>query len=84
MTFPIDHIPTTPFQDQKPGTSGLRKRVKQFQQPNYTENFIQAILDAIPCADATLVVGGDGRYYMKEAIQKIIKIAAGNKVNLFI
>ncbi|KAJ3398796.1 phosphoglucosamine mutase [Chytriomyces confervae] len=73
-------VKTTPFGDQKPGTSGLRKRVKVFQQPHYTENFIMSILKAIPSAEngISLVVGGDGRYFGKEAVQKIIKIAAGS------
>ncbi|KAJ3298904.1 Phosphoglucomutase-2 [Borealophlyctis nickersoniae] len=66
--------------------SGLRKRVKVFEQANYTENFVQAILSAMPEGPkgATLVVGGDGRYFLKEAIQKIIRIAAGNKVSKLI
>ncbi|KAI5959024.1 PGM2 [Candida margitis] len=78
----IDTIDTKPFQDQKPGTSGLRKKVTVFQQPHYTENFIQAILDAIPegSKDATLVIGGDGRYYNDVVIQLIFKIAAANGV----
>ena len=72
-----------PFTDLKPGTSGLRKKVKTFQQAHYTESFIQAILDAIQphTQGACLVVGGDGRYYSKEAIQLIIKIAAANGVS---
>lgn len=80
--LPIKSVATTPFSDQRPGTSGLRKRVKVFTQPNYTENFVQAILDSIPegAAGATLVVGGDGRYFSREAVQIIAKIAAGNKV----
>ncbi|CAG8446726.1 13199_t:CDS:2 [Acaulospora morrowiae] len=85
--FKINAIPTTPFGDQKPGTSGLRKRVKVFQQENYTHNFIQATLNAMtsPCAEgSTLVVGGDGRYFSKEAIQIIIRVAAGNKVSKLI
>ncbi|KAM9938558.1 hypothetical protein OXX80_001950 [Metschnikowia pulcherrima] len=75
-------ISTSPFQDQKPGTSGLRKKVTVFQQPHYTENFIQAILNAIPegAQDAELVVGGDGRYYNDHVIQLIFKIAAANGV----
>ncbi|GES85783.1 phosphoglucomutase [Rhizophagus clarus] len=80
-------ITTTPYEGQKPGTSGLRKRVKVFQQENYTQNFIQAILDAMssPSASgATLVVGGDGRYFSTEAIQLIIRIAAGNRVGKLI
>lgn len=79
----IQEIQTTPFDGQKPGTSGLRKRVKVFEQANYTENFIQAILDGMPPPgpkNSTLVVGGDGRYYSPECIQKIIKIAAANQV----
>ncbi|SGY19376.1 BQ5605_C014g07631 [Microbotryum silenes-dioicae] len=81
--YSIQTIQTKPYQDQKPGTSGLRKKVTVFQQQNYTENFIQAILDGIPspgAEGATLVVGGDGRYYSPECVQKIVKIAAGNKV----
>lgn len=79
-------VATTAFQDQKPGTSGLRKKVKVFQQEHYTENFIQAILDAIPegSKDATLVIGGDGRYYNDHVIQLIVKIAAANGVKKLI
>ncbi|KAG0204519.1 Phosphoglucomutase-2 [Mortierella sp. GBA30] len=82
MMASILSIPTTPFEGQRPGTSGLRKRVKVFQQPNYTQNFIQATLDAIPTGPkgATLVVGGDGRYFSQDAVQMIIRIAAGNEV----
>lgn len=82
MSFPVSSIPTTPFTDQKPGTLGLRKKVTVFQQPHYTENFIQLILAAIPegAAGATLVVGGDGRYYNAEVVQIIARIAAGNGV----
>lgn len=72
-------ITTTPFSDQKPGTSGLRKRVPAFQQPHYLENFVQAIFDSIsPPQGTTLVLGGDGRYYNREAIQIILKMAAAN------
>ncbi|MCB5184818.1 alpha-D-glucose phosphate-specific phosphoglucomutase [Methylobacillus gramineus] len=75
----IQTILTKPFNDQKPGTSGLRKRVTAFQQPHYLENFVQSIFDAIAApAGATLVVGGDGRFYNREAIQIIIKMAAAN------
>lgn len=75
----VDLIPTQAFNDQKPGTSGLRKKVKVFQQPNYLENFVQSFFDTlIVPADATLVVGGDGRYHNSHAIQTIIKMAAAN------
>jgi phosphoglucomutase len=74
-------VATTPFADQKPGTSGLRKKVPVFQQPHYLENFVQAILDnAGDIAGKTLVLGGDGRYYNRTAIQRIIKMAAANGV----
>ncbi|BFZ58754.1 Phosphoglucomutase-2 [Savitreella phatthalungensis] len=77
---------TKPFDGQKPGTSGLRKKVKVFEQPGYTENFVQSILSAVePSASgAVLVIGGDGRYFNKQAIQIIGKIAAGNGVKKLI
>ncbi len=72
-------IQTTPFEGQKPGTSGLRQKVNVFQQPHYLENFIQSIFDSLDHFQGkTLVVGGDGRYYNKTAIQTILKIAAAN------
>ena len=75
----IQNISTTPFNDQKPGTSGLRKKVKVFEQPNYLENFVQAIFNSIGGLDGkTLTLGGDGRYYNKTAIQIITKMAAAN------
>jgi phosphoglucomutase len=75
----IRTIETKPFDDQKPGTSGLRKKVPHFQQPHYVENFIQAIFDSLEgFGGKTLVVGGDGRYFNREAIQRVIKIAAAN------
>ncbi|KAF8923267.1 hypothetical protein EDD21DRAFT_448325 [Dissophora ornata] len=78
----IQSIPTKTFDGQRPGTSGLRKRVKVFQQEHYTQNFIQATLEAIPTGakGAVLVVGGDGRFFSPEAVQMIIRIAAGNEV----
>ncbi|GFR24333.1 phosphoglucomutase [Trichonephila clavata] len=77
---------TSPFEGQKPGTSGLRKKVKIFKQDNYTENFVQCILTAMgdKLKGSYLAVGGDGRYYVKEAVQKIIKICAANKVKKLI
>ncbi|XP_005102934.1 phosphoglucomutase [Aplysia californica] len=80
----VETIQTSPFDGQKPGTSGLRKPVAIFQQPHYTENFIQAGLisglgDKVK--GSCLVVGGDGRFFVKEAAQLIIKIAAANGVS---
>src|SRR6185312_6435105 len=70
---------TQPFDDQKPGTSGLRKKVPVFQQPHYVENFVQSIFDALEGFEGeTLVLGGDGRYYNREVIQKVIAMAAAN------
>ncbi|MGE5369955.1 MAG: alpha-D-glucose phosphate-specific phosphoglucomutase [Chloroflexota bacterium] len=75
----IKEIATTPYTDQRPGTSGLRKKVPVFQQRHYVENFVQSIFDSLQgFAGETLVVGGDGRFYNREAIQKILKIAAAN------
>ena len=75
----INTIKTKPFQDQKPGTSGLRKKVPVFAQENYAENFIQSIFDSLEgFAGQTLVIGGDGRYYNRDVIQKTIKMAAAS------
>lgn len=77
----IETVATTPFDDQRPGTSGLRKRTRVFTQPHYVENFVQAILDGIPDkASATLVVGGDGRHLGREVTQTIVAMAAGNGI----
>ncbi|MBU1316740.1 MAG: alpha-D-glucose phosphate-specific phosphoglucomutase [Alphaproteobacteria bacterium] len=73
----IRTVPTAPYKDQKPGTSGLRKKVPVFAQENYAENFIQSIFDSLEgFAGQALVVGGDGRYYNREVIQKVLKMAA--------
>lgn len=70
-------VATTPFEGQKPGTSGLRKKVTVFQQPHYIENFVQGLFDSLDAFEGeTLVIGGDGRYYNREAIQIVIKMAA--------
>ena len=75
----IQTITSQPYSDQKPGTSGLRKRVPVFQQAHYLENFVQSIFDTIEVpAGATLTLGGDGRYFNREAIQIILKMAAAN------
>ncbi|WP_457935751.1 alpha-D-glucose phosphate-specific phosphoglucomutase [Mesorhizobium sp. 10J20-29] len=76
MTRTVD---TKPYDDQKPGTSGLRKKVPVFQQENYAENFIQSIFDALEGFDGKdLVIGGDGRYFNREVIQTAIRMAAAN------
>jgi phosphoglucomutase len=75
----IVSVATTPFSDQKPGTSGLRKKVPVFQQKNYAENFIQSVFDSLDSYKGkTLVIGGDGRYYNREVIQIAIRMAAAN------
>ncbi len=77
----INTVSTTPFADQKPGTSGLRKSVQAFQQPHYLENFVQSIFNSLDdCEGQTIVLGGDGRYYNREAIQIILKMAAANGI----
>ncbi|KAK3697787.1 hypothetical protein RRG08_026416 [Elysia crispata] len=80
----VETITTSPFEGQKPGTSGLRKPVGTFQQPHYSENFIQAGLIAglgDKLIGSSLAVGGDGRFFCKEAAQLIIKMAAANGVS---
>ena len=77
----IQPIKTQPFSDQKPGTSGLRKKVSVFKQADYLQNFVQSIFDCLPeLRGSTLVLGGDGRHYNREAIQIILRMAAANGV----
>ncbi|WP_047395613.1 alpha-D-glucose phosphate-specific phosphoglucomutase [Chitinibacter sp. ZOR0017] len=77
----IQTIATQAFSGQRPGTSGLRKKVTVFQQPHYLENFVQAIFDVVPeLQGGTLVLGGDGRYHNRAAIQTILRMAAANGV----
>lgn len=86
MSYPITEVPTTPFNDQKPGTSGLRKKTVVFEKPHYTENFLQALFNSIPegCKGSTLVVGGDGRYYNDHFVNLIAQIGAANGVKKLI
>jgi phosphoglucomutase len=82
----ITSVPVTAFPDQRPGTSGLRKKVALFRRPGYVEAFVQSIFDALPeavgdgVAGKTLVLGGDGRFFNDVTIQTIIRIAAANGV----
>ncbi len=77
----VRRVATSPFEDQRPGTSGLRKKVAVFRQPRYLENFVQAVLDCLePAQRELLVVGGDGRFYNREAIQVVLRMAAANGV----
>ena len=81
----IKTVHTQAFSDQRPGTSGLRKKVTTFMQPRYLENFVQALLDVLNADHKalygqTLVLGGDGRYYNRAAVQTILKLAAANGV----
>ncbi|KAL6566333.1 Phosphoglucomutase-1 [Orobanche gracilis] len=83
VVFKVACVETAPFDGQKPGTSGLRKKVKVFMQPHYLQNFVQSTFNALGAdkvRGATLVVSGDGRYYSKDATQVIIKMAAANGV----
>ena len=80
-------VSTKPFEGQKPGTSGLRKSTRTFMEEHYTENFVQCILEAgldsrLP--GSTVVVGGDGRYYCREAAETIVQICAANRVRSLI
>ena len=75
----IQTVSTTPFPGQRPGTSGLRKKVSVFQQAHYLENFVQSVFDTLgDCSGKTLVLGGDGRYHNREAVQTILRMAAAH------
>ena len=75
----VKRVPTMPIEGQKPGTSGLRKKTRVFMQPSFLENFVQSIFDAVGGLDGkSLVLGGDGRYFGREACQTIIRMAAAN------
>lgn len=82
MALAATSVATSTFEGQKPGTSGLRKNVKVYQQPHYTENFVQCTLSGglSEPVGSTLVIGGDGRFYMKEATVTIIQMCAANGV----
>lgn len=81
----IQPVKTQAYNDQKPGTSGLRKKVKVFQQMDYLQNFVQSIFNCLPkLAGSTLVIGGDGRFYNRESIQVILRMAAANGVKKII
>jgi phosphoglucomutase len=72
-------VESAPFDGQAPGTSGLRKKVRVFQQPGYAENFIQSVFDVVPREPGTtLVIGGDGRFHNRTVIQQAIRMAAAN------
>ena len=77
-------VKTTPFEGQKPGTSGLRKKTPVFMAEHYTENFVQSTLTALgeKLAGCTLALGGDGRYYSREAAVKIVQMCAANGVSV--
>lgn len=77
----IQPIKTQAFADQKPGTSGLRKKVNTFKQTDYLQNFVQSIFNCLPeLRGSTLILGGDGRHYNREAIQIILRMASANGV----
>jgi len=86
----VKNVPIRPFPDQRPGTSGLRKKIAVFRRPGYVEAFIQSIFDALPDVipgavgesevGKTLVLGGDGRFFNDEALQTILRMMAANGV----
>jgi phosphoglucomutase len=81
-------VATTPYEGQKPGTSGLRKKTKVVIQEHYLANFVQCAFDAVKASgtnvsEGTLLIGGDGRYYNPEAIQLLVKMGVANGVKRF-
>ena len=74
----VETVATTPIEGQKPGTSGLRAKTEVFMRPGFLENFVQSIFDVVGVDGRTLTLGGDGRFFNREAIQTILKMAAGN------
>ncbi|HTX48462.1 MAG TPA: alpha-D-glucose phosphate-specific phosphoglucomutase [Caulobacteraceae bacterium] len=80
---PLDvrRVAVTPFDDQRPGTSGLRKKVSRFLEPGYLETFVQSVFDSLEggCEGQTLILGGDGRFHDREATQVVLKMAAANR-----
>ena len=86
MAIEVSKVATTPFAGMKPGTSGLRKKVTEFMQPHYMENFIQCTLSAVgnSLEGCTLVAGGDGRFGVPHAVDLIINMAAANKVFIIV
>jgi len=85
MSLNVRTAPTTPYDDQRPGTGGLRKRVTVFQQPAYLENYLQAVFDAVALPTAsTLVIGGDGRYGNRQALEVLVRMAAANGIGRII
>ncbi len=76
----IKTVPTTPIEGQKPGTSGLRKKVAEFSAPGFLENYVQAIFDAWGAAGKVLVLGGDGRFFNRAAMATVLRMAAANGV----
>lgn len=82
MSFSIKPITTSPIEGQKTGTSGLRKKVAVFQQPNYLQNWVQSLFSALEgISGSTIALGGDGRYWNKDAIRIILRLAAANGVS---
>lgn len=81
--IPVVTVQTAPFEDQRPGTNGLRRKTTVFEGKNYLQNYIQSVLSSIDLRDrqgCTMVVGSDGRYFSRAAIEVIVQMAAANGV----